>query len=118
MTIVPPHLRRPRKGLAPRPISGYRRQRRSVLALLAARSGHPDIVCDVNGCHAPEEDLQVVHLKEDKFSNYASRSGGPNYSRWMVHVRKHPENYGVMCAEHHGKLDCRIVPPPSVHRTT
>ena len=98
-----------RKG---RRVSGYRRQRYSVLSALSG--GEPR--CSTGGCEAPLEELQIAHSTEDNFSGYDARSGGAAYSRWMKYVREHPENYKVLCATHHGQQDCRVIPSPAVHR--
>ena len=100
-----------RKGRA---VSGYRRQRYNTMRLLSGR--------DVPTCTMPDcgetdmEKLMIAHNSPNRFSGYSVRSGGTRYAAWMQHVRQHPEEYTVLCAVHHGKRDCRVVPAPGVHR--
>ena len=97
-----------------RRVSGYRAQRYRVMQRL---SGGNKPVCSGPECGETNMGkLTISHVTPDEFSGYGARSGGKNYAAWMKHVMAHPENYRVMCASHHGKEDCRVVPSPKVHR--
>jgi hypothetical protein len=71
--------------------SGYRRQRIAVMKLLAIRQGIKieELFARLRG----EDPLQIAHVEPDEFSSYAARSGGSNYSKWMSHIRRNPQNY-------------------------
>jgi hypothetical protein len=97
-----------------RRVSGYRRQRWGTMKLV---SGTPEPVCMGPGCTTKDmEKLMIAHRAPNEFSGYAERSGGTRYSEWMRHVRQNPHHYIILCKTHHGKMDCRRVPAPVVHR--